>query len=269
MKVPMNQISYDGNFRTVVNDAQIDGLAQTMHRIGQQVPAQGRMVNGRCILTDGMRRYLAARKLGWTTLEVSIEEDEIAEDEMLEKQIVLNVQRADWPILDKARSVSRLIEMTGCNASEVARRLGISNASVTRLLSLLALPQEVQRQVASGKLAVSTAYELSRMPSGANRAALIQAASNGKLSREAATERVKKMKKPRRPSGHRRSSRIVAPVGNGWSVTVSGSESSLDGFISCLETALGSARKARTKGLTVGTYTKMLRDTVEQRGAKS
>lgn len=269
MKIPLKQISYDGNIRSRMDEAQSEGLAQTMRRVGQQVPVKGIMRDGKCVLVDGMRRYLAACKLGWTELDVEIEPDELGESELLERQLILNVQRADLPIMDKARAVARLMEVSGLKASEAASRLGVSNATVTRLLSLLSLPQEVQQQVARGKLAVSTAYELSRVADVDKRAALMEAASHGKLSRDAATATVKKIRKPRSPSGRGCQSRIVAPIGNGRSVSVSGISASLEEFISCLETALTSARKARTKGISVGTFTKMLRDTTKQQGVQS
>lgn len=260
MKVRLTEILCDGNIRTKVDEAQIDGLAKTMQLIGQQVPARGRMVDGKCILTDGMRRYLAARKLGWTTLDVIIDEDELGESEMLERQLVTNCQRADLPILDKARAISRLMEAAGCNASEAASRLGTSNASVTRLLSLLSLPDEVQEQVAIGRIAPSTAYELARVPDREKQLTLARAAAEGRLTRDDATSQARRNRERTPAPQSPKVSRASASLGDGCSISVSGPELSLETFIATLEDALGRARKARTKGWELGTFIRALRD---------
>lgn len=260
MKVSLEQISHDGNIRTKVDESQIDGLAKTMQLIGQQVPARGRMVDGKCVLTDGMRRYLAACKLGWTTLDVIIDEDELDESEMLERQLVTNCQRADLPILDKARAIARLMEAAGCNASEAASRLGMSNASVTRLIGLLSLPDEVQEQVANGKIAPSTAYELARVQDPEKQLTLARAAVAGRLTRDAATSQARR-KKARTPTPQsRKVARASALLGNGCGVSVSGTDLSLETFIATLEETLGRARKARTKGWELGTFIRALKD---------
>lgn len=259
MKIPLTQILCDGNIRKQFDEAQIEGLAQTMSLLGQQVPAKGRMVDGKCVLTDGMRRFLAARKLGWESLEVDLEEGELNEGDLLHRQLVLNCQRSDIPALDKARAIARLMEVTGCNASGAASRLGMSNATVTRLLSLLELPEEVQRQVESGKLAASTAYELARVSDPARQSAMVEAAKLGNLTRDAVTAQRKRASRPvAKPS--QPVSRTSLSLGEGRTLTVASPDLSLDSLVSLLEELLGKCRKARSHGWELGTLVRALRD---------
>lgn len=256
MQVPLDQIRCDGNIRTQVDEAQIAGLAQTMRLVGQQVPVRGRMVDGRCVLTDGMRRFLAARKLGWQTLEVILEKENLGESDLLQRQLIANCQRADLPVLDKARAVRRLMEVSECNASEAAARLGTSNASITRLLSLLALPEDIQQQIAAGKIAPSTAYELAR--AGDRQAELAQAAAQGQLTREAVQSR-------RRPSRSRQakkrpSSRTTLQLTAGRSLSISGPSLSLETLIELLEECLAKARKGKSQNWELGTLARALKD---------
>ncbi len=259
MRIPLTQILYDGNIRKQFDETQIDGLARTMSLLGQQVPTKGRMVDGKCVLTDGMRRFLAARKLGWESLEVDLEEGEMKEEDILQRQLVVNCQRSDIPVLDKARAVARLMEVTGCNASEAAARLGMSNAMVTRLLSLLSLPEQIQRQVECGKLAPSTACELARVTDPARQSALVEAAMQGRLTRDAATAQ-RKRGKPRRARSAGSVTRAAVSLGEGRSITVASPDLSLETLIALLEELLGKCRKARSHGWELGTLVRALRD---------
>ncbi|MBX9787850.1 MAG: ParB/RepB/Spo0J family partition protein [Pirellulales bacterium] len=260
MKVQLDRLPLERNPRTKVEEAKIAALAHTLQLVGQQVPISLRAAGEEFELTDGMCRVLAARKLGWTEIEAIVDEHELNEAEVLQRQVVIHHQRADLPPLDKARAVSRLMEVAGCNASQAASNLGMSNATVTRLLSLLTLPEDIQRQVESGKLAASTAYELARTGDPTKQAELADAASNGSLSRDAVSGHVKRMRKPRSSNGRGSGLRAVAPLGDGRSLTVTGIEPSLDGFIACLEDALSRARRVRTKGHSLATFCKTLRD---------
>jgi ParB family transcriptional regulator, chromosome partitioning protein len=268
-KIPMSRIICDGNVRTQIDESLIDGLAASMQSVGQLVPARVRPHEDKFCITDGSRRFRAALKLGWPTLDAIIESQDLKEGEVLTIQLVSNCQRADLPVLDKSRAIERLMQSTGWNASEAASRLGMSNATVTRLLCLLSLPEEIQRQVESGKLAPSTAYELTRVDDPQKQAELFRAAAQGKLTRDAASGQAKSAKKQTASQRPRTSTRVVAMLGADRSVSLAGITPSLDSVIACLEEFLSRARKARTQGLELGTFTKMLRDTAKREGGVS
>jgi len=258
--VLLSDIDDKGNVRTDIDQRTIGELAQSMEAVGQQMPARGRMVGGKCVLIDGMRRYLAARKLGWATLEVIIDGEELTEPEVLQRQLVINCQRVDLPVLDKARAIEELMQKTGWNASELAIRLGMSNATVTRLLTLLTLPEDIRQQVRTGKLAPSTAYELTKIEDPARKAELVQAATQGKLTRDATVARTARSKIA--PSRLKRgpSSRAVAALSGERSVTVTARELTLDSFITTVEELLVKARRSRSRNVELGTFLRLLRD---------
>lgn len=265
-RVPLAQMVCDGNVRTQFDESLIDGLAASMKSAGQLVPIRVRLVDGQFHITDGSRRFRAAQKLGWESLEAIVDSEELNQGAVLTIQLVANCQRADLPVLDKARAIERLMRSTEWNASEAAAKLGMSNATVTRLLGLLTLPPEVQQQIEAGKLAPSTAYELTRIDDPRKQADLLRAASEGKLTRDAASGKAKHAKKQEPAPRRIPVSRVVAKLSSERSVSFAGISPSLESLIGCLEDLLARARKARTQGLELDTFTKMLRDTAKRQG---
>lgn len=261
-EIPVAEIRWDGNIRSTVDESQISGLAQSMGQVGQLMPVRVRRRGEHFEGIDGMRRCLAAQRLGWPALEALIERDDLKEVEYLQRQLISNCQRADVPVMDKARAVDRLMREAGWNASETAEQVGFSLPTVSRLLALLALPEEIQRQVEAGKLAPSTACELGRVSDPARQATLLRAASNGTLTRDAVVAKARRSKGKRTAGGRR----VSAILDKSRSLIVAGVEPSLDALIASLEDALARARKARSQGLSLDTFTKLLRDTAASKG---
>lgn len=262
-KIALSDVRWDGNIRSAVDESQIDGLAQSMSQVGQLMPIRVRRRGEQFEGIDGMRRCLAAQRLNWPSLDALVDRDDLKEADCLQRQLISNCQRSDLPVMDKARAVDRLMKESGWNASEAAGRLGFSLPTVSRLLSLLTLPEEIQKQVEAGKLAPSTACELVRINDPSRQAALLQSAANGTLTRDAVTAKAKRVGNRRaKPEGRR----ICAVLDRSRSITVVGIEPSLDGLIASLEDALARARKARGQGLSLDTFTKLLRDTAATKG---
>lgn len=99
-------------------------------------------------LIAGERRWRAAKIAGLTQVPVIIKET--TPRGMLEMAIVENVQRIDLNPLERAKAFQRLIEEFSLSTSEIARRIGKSQAYVSNSLRLLTLPDALKDGLLSG-----------------------------------------------------------------------------------------------------------------------
>lgn len=96
----------------------------------------------------GERRWRSAKIVGLQTVPVIIKET--TPQGMLEMAIVENVQRIDLNALERARAFQRLIDEFSLSTSEIARRVGKSQAYVSNSLKLLSLPDAIKDGILSG-----------------------------------------------------------------------------------------------------------------------
>ncbi len=179
---------------------------------------------------------------------------------MLQRQIIENVQRENLTPMETATAIAGLMKSTGWKVGEAATRLGMSNASATRLLAMLTLPESIQNQVAAGVIPASAAYELSRVEDSGQQKELANRFAAGRLTRDALAGAIKAQAKSTTKVPSVATGRATAQLGEGRTVTVVGHPLSLEGFIEILEILLAQARRARTQGLELETLIAMLKD---------
>ncbi|RJR15570.1 ParB/RepB/Spo0J family partition protein [Candidatus Microgenomates bacterium] len=98
----------------------------------------------------GERRWRASKLLGLGTVPVLIKETTARG--MLELAIVENVQREDLNPIERGQAFERLIEEFGLPVSEIAKRVGKSDAYVSNTLRLLTLPDAIKDGLMSGAI---------------------------------------------------------------------------------------------------------------------
>lgn len=96
----------------------------------------------------GERRWRAAKIAGLETVPAIVRET--SPRGMLEMALVENVQRVDLNPLERAKAFSRLQEEFGLGTSEIARRIGKSQAYVSNSLRLLTLPDALKDGLLTG-----------------------------------------------------------------------------------------------------------------------
>jgi len=96
----------------------------------------------------GERRWRSAKIAGLKTVPVIIKET--TPRGMLEMAIVENVQRIDLNPLERARAFQRLVDEFSLSTSEIAKRVGKSQAYVSNSLRLLNLPDAIKDGILSG-----------------------------------------------------------------------------------------------------------------------
>jgi ParB family chromosome partitioning protein len=236
------------------DDNETIGLAMSLRALGQLVPVRLRRAGDRFVVVDGERRLRAARKAGIETLAAIVEDRELDDAELLHRQISINVQRADLSPEERANSVARLMETTGWSAAETAKRLGISSATVSKLLTIRNLPASIKADLAQGKIPLSTAYELAKVEDPVKQGELAVEAANGRLKRE----EVGAAAKGRAPRTGKKKSRrrkpVTATLGPGCSLKLADGSLSLAELVSAIEAFLAEGKAALEQGTTLNEF---------------
>ena len=83
-----------------------------------------------------------------------------ASDASLEIALIENLQREDLNPIEEAQAYEKLIVEFGLTQEEVARRVGKNRVTITNMLRLLRLPQEVQQWISEDRLTTGHAKAL-------------------------------------------------------------------------------------------------------------
>jgi ParB family chromosome partitioning protein len=129
----------------------ISTLAGSLADAGMIQPILVRpLPDGRFELIAGERRWRAAQEAGLETVPALIRDDDAAT--RMQTALIENVAREDLNPVDEARACAALVEDLGLTKEELARRLGRSRESISNLVRLLNLPDDVLELLSEGKL---------------------------------------------------------------------------------------------------------------------
>jgi ParB family chromosome partitioning protein len=165
-EIDIDRIAPDpGQPRTEFEPGALERLAESLKTHGQLQPITVRWSEsmGRYLIVAGERRWRAAALAGRKSLAAVILDGEPTESAVLEMQLIENALREDLQPIEQARAFRTLMDRNGWTAARLAEALHLTGASVSRALALLDLPYTVQDAVASGSLAPSIAYEVSKL----------------------------------------------------------------------------------------------------------
>jgi ParB family chromosome partitioning protein len=136
--------------RREINPTELDELEQSLKASGLLQPITVRRRGDAFELIAGERRYRAASNLGWTEISAIVRDYD--DRTMLVLALVENLQRSDLNAIEEARGYRRLIEDFQLTQQQVAEAVGKDRTTVTNLLRILTLPEEVQQLVETGAL---------------------------------------------------------------------------------------------------------------------
>ncbi|MEJ2590739.1 MAG: ParB/RepB/Spo0J family partition protein [Candidatus Thiodiazotropha sp.] len=168
--------------------------ADTLRELADSIAAQGviqpvivrPVENGRYELIAGERRWRAAQQAGLDEIPVVIKE--VTEEAAMAMGLIENIQREDLNPLEEANALSRLLHEFGLTHQEVAKAVGKSRTTVTNLLRLLELNEDVKTLVETRRLEMGHARALLGLKSEAQSEAANQVVRQGLSVRE--TERL-------------------------------------------------------------------------------
>jgi ParB family chromosome partitioning protein len=129
----------------------ISTLADSLADAGMIQPILVRpLPDGRFELIAGERRWRAAQEAGLQTVPALIRDEDAAT--RMQTALIENVAREDLNPVDEARACAALVEDLGLTKEELARRLGRSRESISNLVRLLNLPDDVLELLSEGRL---------------------------------------------------------------------------------------------------------------------
>ncbi len=128
--------------REVFDADSLRELAGSMKQAGLWVPILVRPIAERFQIVGGERRLRAAKLLGWTSIPALVQE--LSDLDAAVGTVVENEHRIDANPLERARGYQTLKKTFNLQQEDVAARIGVSPAVVSRLLSLLVEPPEIK-----------------------------------------------------------------------------------------------------------------------------
>lgn len=245
------------------NPEDLQRLADSLKKRGQLQNVRVRFSehHQKWMLISGERRYRAALLAGLTTLKAEFVEHDLSDTEKLEDAIVENCLREDLNAVELAQAYSRLMELRGYTAKELAAELHVSAGSVSKTLAVLKLPDDLRQQVAEGTLPRVTAYEISRLGSEDEQRAMAARVAGGEVSREQIVGTVHAAKGRRSHAASKTGKRLACTLPQRGSVTVAADEElTFDSVIGLLAELLRVAKKAKADGLTLDALPELLKE---------
>jgi len=177
---------------------EMKGLVDSVREKGVLEPLLVRHIPGsqKYMIIAGERRYHAARSAGLR--EVPCIEKDADEAETLELALIENLQRKDLNPFEEADGVHALGDRLGLSHEEIARKIGKGRSSITEVLSLRGIPEEIKALcIEKGVVSKSQLLQVARQPSEAKMRNLVRLFALGMMNREKAREERNPAKKPR------------------------------------------------------------------------
>ncbi len=118
---------------------------------------------GKYEILDGLHRFNACKDCGITSIPCIIKQME--KSDVLEWQLMANQHKIETRPIEYTQQLQRMITLNpALTMNEIASRLGVSLAFITNRLGLLKLTEDIQKIVDAGKITVSNAQVLCKLP---------------------------------------------------------------------------------------------------------
>ncbi|HFE47767.1 MAG TPA: ParB/RepB/Spo0J family partition protein [Chromatiaceae bacterium] len=149
-------------------------------------PAKG----GRYEIIAGERRWRAAQLAGLHEIPVVVRD--VSDQQAMAVALIENIQRDDLNPLEEAGALRRLLDEFGLTHQQIAEAVGKSRATVTNMLRLLDLSDEVKGFIDAGRLEMGHARALLGLKGGAQTRAAREVVDQG-LSVRATEQLVRRL----------------------------------------------------------------------------
>lgn len=144
--------------RTYYDEEKLSELVASIKEKGVLQPILIRKVGAEYEVIAGERRLKAARILNLEFVPVVIKA--ATDREALVLALVENIQREDLNAIEEAQSFKKLIEDFNFNQEDVAKAVGKDRSTVSNLMRLLKLPDEIQKSIFTGQITTGHARAL-------------------------------------------------------------------------------------------------------------
>lgn len=140
----------------------LEELAKSIITRGLLEPIILRPSGDKYEIVVGERRWRACKIVGWTEIPAIVRSME--DHESLEAALIENIQRTDLNPVDEARAYRTLAAQYGLTHDEIAHRVGKNRTTITNMLRILKLSDDILRHVSRGTLSIGHARVLLGVP---------------------------------------------------------------------------------------------------------
>lgn len=144
--------------RKQFSDDELIGLSDSIKTHGVLQPLVVRKVGDTFQLIAGERRLRASKLAGLTAVPVHLVEFD--DQSVFEAALVENIQRSDLNPIEKAAGFKEYLDKFALTQDQLGARLGLDRTTISNLVGLLALPEEIQAALRNGQLSVGHAKVL-------------------------------------------------------------------------------------------------------------
>jgi ParB family chromosome partitioning protein len=153
-------------------EKELQELSETIKNVGIIEPVIVRQEKDKYILISGERRWRATKLAGFKKIPAIIKN--VDEVKSIELAIIENIQREDLTPIEEARAYETLMKLTNMNIKQIAEKVGKDRSTISNLLRLLKLPEEILYLVEEKKI---TAGQVRPLLSIADKKMMIQLAN--------------------------------------------------------------------------------------------
>ena len=158
VQLDLNLIRPDPNQpRKIFNEEKLYELSKSIENYGILEPIIVKKTDDYYMIIAGERRWRAAKQLGLEEIPAIIKENS---NISIELSIIENLQREDLNIVDLAQGYEFLIKEFDYTHQELADKLGVTRSSVTNILRILNLSENVLEMLRNESLSFGKARTL-------------------------------------------------------------------------------------------------------------
>jgi len=140
------------------DEIKLNELAESITEHGLLQPILVKPEGNRYYIIAGERRFRAAKLAGLDRINCIVRH--CTDQEMTEKALIENIQRADLSPVEEGLAYARLIEEYGLTQEQVAKKVGKGRPTVANLLRVVQLPAEVLKMLGQNKITLGHAKVL-------------------------------------------------------------------------------------------------------------
>lgn len=131
--------------RREFDQSAIDELAESIRKHGVLQPLLVRATGETYQLVAGERRWRAAQQVGLESIPCRVVE--LEDQQVCEAALEENLKREDLNVIDKAAAFRKYLEQFGGTVEDLARQLSMNRATISNMMRLLELPDQIQQAV--------------------------------------------------------------------------------------------------------------------------
>jgi len=154
-------IAPEGNVRMDIPERELFELSESMKEVGLIHPIVVAEQDGKYEVVVGQRRWLAAKKLGWSRIRAEVRTLDRTEIALIRANE--NLQREGLTAIEEAGVYADLFDTHSFTIKMIGNQMGKSVYHVTSRMDLLKMDEQVQMAVHKGKISCAAARELHKI----------------------------------------------------------------------------------------------------------